>query len=250
MQPTQRFSNRADNYARFRPGYPAAVVETLRSDAAWKRGGRVADIGAGTGISSELFLRHGYEVTAVEPNAAMRAKAEAWLGANAQFRAVTGTAEETGLPDQSFDGVICAQAFHWFRAEEAGREFRRILRPGGVIAVMWNLRRSDASPFMAGLDALLLRHCPDYAGQVVQETQRSVASVMALGDAVQPRELPWVDPLDRDTMVGRLLSASYVPLEGEPGHEPLLAGVHCLFDREARDGLVDMVYDTKLYWTL
>lgn len=250
MQPAERFTNRADNYARFRPGYPEAVVETLRSEAPLPAGARIADIGAGTGISSELLVRHGYWVTAVEPNAAMRTKAVAWLGADARFRAVAGTAEDTGLPAASFDGVVCAQAFHWFRAEEARREFRRILRPGGVIAVMWNLRRSDDSPFMAGLEALLMAHCPDYAGLVVQETQRSVESVMALGHSVRTRVLPWVDTLDRETFMGRLLSASYVPLGGAPGHDAVIAGANALFDRCARNGRVDMLYDTRLYWTL
>lgn len=249
MQPTERFSNRADRYARYRPGYPEAVVEILAVEAGLPAGGTIVDIGAGTGISSELFLRHGYAVTAVEPNSAMRAKAEEWLGANPHFHAVAGTAEETGLPSQSADCVLCAQAFHWFRAEEAKREFRRLLKPGGVVAVMWNLRNSEASPFMAGLEALLMRYCPDYADRVHQETRQAVAGVTALGDAVKARELPWVDLLDHETLLGRLLSASYVPLEGHPNHAPLLADLNALFTEHARDGRIDMVYDTKLYWT-
>lgn len=250
MQSTERFSNRAEHYARCRPGYPEAVVETLAAEAGLRPGAAIVDIGAGTGISSELFLRHGYSVTAVEPNAAMRAKAVERLGANPQFRAMSGTAEETGLPSQSADCVLCAQAFHWFRAEEAKREFRRLLKPRGVIAVMWNLRNSNFSPFMAGLEALLMRYCPDYADRVHQETRQAIAGVRALGDAVNAREFSWVDPLDHETLMGRLLSASYVPLEGHPNHAPLLADLNVLFAEQARDGRIDMVYDTKLYWTL
>ncbi|MEO8658961.1 MAG: class I SAM-dependent methyltransferase [Bryobacteraceae bacterium] len=145
MNPTERFSSRADAYARFRPTYPEEVVDLLETEAGLRPSALVADIGAGTGLSSALFLRRGYQVTAVEPNAEMRAKAVASLGAEARFSAVSGTAEATGLPSESVDCVLCAQAFHWFRLEQTKAEMYRILKPGGIIAVMWNLRRPDAS---------------------------------------------------------------------------------------------------------
>jgi len=108
MKPTERFSNRADEYARWRPSYPSEAVDAMGVAP----GALVADIGAGTGISSELFLRRGCRVVAVEPNAAMRDKAEQALAAYSDFRTASGTAEATGLQDESVDAVFCAQAFH------------------------------------------------------------------------------------------------------------------------------------------
>lgn len=246
--PTQRFSSRAGYYARYRPGYPDLVVNTLEAEGGLSPGGVIADVGAGTGISSALFLHRGYTVIAVEPNADMRAKAVAALHSSPDFRAVPGTAEETGLPSHSVDCVLCAQAFHWFRREEAIAEFRRILRHDGLIAVMWNLRRRDASPFMEGLEALLHAWCANYSEHVFRDTQEAVANVQTLSPHVQGRVFEWTDPLDRDSLLGRMLSASYVPLEGE-AHRAVIDGLNRLFDEHQSGGRVEMAYDTRLYWT-
>ena len=247
MEPTERFSSRAGHYARYRPGYPEAVVDTLEAQAGLRPGNMVADIGAGTGISSALFLRRGYAVTAVEPNDEMRARAAAALGANPAFRAVAGTAERTGLPAAAVDCVLCAQALHWFRLPEASMEFRRILRPGGLIAVMWNLRKRAASAFMEGLETLLYAHCPTYAEQVFKDTQKAVVNVRTLSAEVNAGVFEWVDPLDREVLLGRMLSASYVPLEGE-ANRAVVEGLVRLFEQQQQGGRVEMVYETKLFW--
>src|SRR5438309_4282171 len=131
---TKRFGNRVENYVKFRPGYPPELLsflgEAIGLTAAWA----VADVGAGTGISAEIFLRHGNEVWGVEPNAAMRAAAERGLTEWPKFHGVAGTAEQTGLPDGSVELVTAFQAFHWFDPGTARREFARILKPGGWTA--------------------------------------------------------------------------------------------------------------------
>src|SRR5262245_25422865 len=110
---TTRFTNRVADYVRYRPGYPDGVVETLRADAALSAASIVADVGAGTGISTGLFLRCGCTVFAVEPNAAMRAAAETRWSSDSGFHSVAGTAEATTLSTASIDLVAAGQAFHW-----------------------------------------------------------------------------------------------------------------------------------------
>ncbi|KAG1392134.1 hypothetical protein G6F59_014687 [Rhizopus arrhizus] len=148
---TERFSSRVADYVRYRPDYPPALLQWLHHPMGVSHQAQVADIGAGTGISSRLFLATGHPVVAVEPNAAMRGAAEAWLAPQyPQFRAVDGRAEATGLDDASIDLVSVAQAFHWFDTVAVRAEWQRILRPGGQALIYWNSRLLDASPFLRG----------------------------------------------------------------------------------------------------
>jgi SAM-dependent methyltransferase len=249
MKPTERFSSRAEAYARFRPTYPQKVVDVLEAEAGLWPGASIADIGAGTGLSSALFLRRGYQVTAVEPNAEMRAKAVASLGAEPRFSAVSGTAEATGLASQSVDCVLCAQAFHWFRLAETKAEMYRILKSGGVIAVMWNLRRPDTSEFLHELEAALLRYCPAYADRILQEHDVAQANALALAPEVHLHHTFWEQEMDRAALIGRMESASCVPQLEEPNHDEFFATVNGLVDRHAdANGMVRLLYDTRLYW--
>src|ERR1700677_366465 len=142
MNPTERFSNRVENYRRYRPGYPQAVIDLIRAAAQLEPGDDVADIGSGTGILTRLLLLAEWTVHAVEPNAAMRDAAEADLDMYLpRFHSVDARAEKTGLPDASIDAITCAQAFHWFEREAVHKEFNRILRPHGWTFVIWNERK-------------------------------------------------------------------------------------------------------------
>ena len=245
MKPTERFSDRADDYAKWRPSYPPEVVDTM----GLAPGALVADIGAGTGISSELFLRRGYRVVAVEPNAAMREKAERALTAYPDFRATTGTAEATGFQDESVDAVFCAQAFHWFDAKRARDEFLRIVKPSSVIGICWNDRRRDGSAFLHGLESLFMRHSADYRERI---HPRTVAAMASVERTFAPRRvdvaiLPNAQTFDWDGLLGRVRSASYVPLEGCPEHETFFDGLRALFDAESTGGFVRIEYECRLY---
>src|SRR4028119_2421500 len=121
--PTKRFTDRVANYVAYRPKYPAEVLEFMRAELSLSPSSIIADVGAGTGILTEMFLRNGNTVFAVEPNEAMRAAAENLLGACPKFRGVAGTAEATTLAVRSVDFITAAQAFHWFDAEHTRREF-------------------------------------------------------------------------------------------------------------------------------
>ena len=246
LRNTERFSDRVADYVRYRPDYPAALLDWLRREhgvtAAWK----VADVGAGTGISSKLFLDAGHEVTAVEPNTPMREAAVAWLGGNPRFRAVDGRADATGLADAGVDLVTVAQAFHWFDPESARREFARMLRPGGLAAIFWNSRRLTGTPFLEGYEALLQRYGTDYT---------SVAERYADDDRMRAwfgagwrgtARFEHRQSLDFDALRGRLMSSSYAPKEGHPQHEPMIAALRGLFERCQQDGHISFDYDTRI----
>jgi SAM-dependent methyltransferase len=163
MNSVSRFSSRVENYAKYRPGYPAGVLEILNSKCGLTRESVIADVGSGTGLLSEVFLRNGNTVLGIEPNELMRITAESLLQGFEHFRSLAGTAEKTTLPESSVDFVTAGQAFHWFDAEVAKLEFARILKPDGWVVLIWNARRVGSTPFLREYEALLLRYSADYA---------------------------------------------------------------------------------------
>jgi len=245
--PTERFGDRVDDYVRYRPGYPAALIDHLRERGWLPAGSVVADIGAGTGISSALFLDAGCDVYAVEPNAPMRAAAQRTLGEREGFHAVDGRAERTTLPDASVELIAAGTAFHWFERLATHAEFARVLRPGGHVALFWNLR-ARATGFMHDYEAVLLAHCPGYAeaDSSRRADEHSVREFFGTG-FLEKATFANAQRFPFDGLLGRVLSSSYAPKPGDPAHEPLRAALRELFERHAIDGHVTLTYDTVLY---
>ncbi len=245
-RPTERFTARVDAYMRYRPGYPDAVIETLAAEAGLTQRAVVADVGCGTGISSALFLHNGNRVYGIEPNAAMREAATAQLQAYQAFTPIDGSAEATTLADAAVDYVVAGQALHWFRLEETRDEFARILRPGGWIALFWNLRNVEASPFMEGYETLLKRYSPDY--ERVHRTRLDDADYGALFGSGGYQARSFANPylLDFTAVMGRTASSSYAPTVDDPAHGQLEAELKALFDAHAVDGVVRFEYATEL----
>jgi SAM-dependent methyltransferase len=247
LHSTARFSDRVDDYVRYRPDYPPALLEWLQREQGIDADWRVADVGAGTGISSKMFLDAGYRVTAVEPNAPMRAAAERWLQAYEKFDAVDGNADATGLSDASVDLVTVAQAFHWFDEEATRREFARILRPRGLVAIWWNSRRLTGTRFLEGYEALLQTFGTDYTS--VAERYADDARMrdwFGTGFRGSAR-FEHAKRLDFEALRGRLMSSSYAPQASHPRHEPMLRALRELFDTCAVDGTVSFDYDTRIF---
>ena len=242
----ERFTGRAGYYVRGRPGYPEALFDRLLERTGLAAGAVVADLGAGTGIASEPLLRRGLRVAAVEPNAAMRAAAVERLGAAAGFRATAGTAEATGLGPASVDLALAAQAFHWFDPDRARRELRRITRPPHRAALIWNARRATGAPFLEQYETLLVRFGTDYAqvGHRGIGTERIAAF---FGGRFEHHRFDNAQLLDREGLQARLLSSSYVPARGAPGHDEMLAELERIFLRHQRDGRVRIDYDVDLF---
>lgn len=245
--PTGRFSDRAGDYARSRPGYPPELLAWLRADHGVERSWVVADVGAGTGISARLFLEAGHAVLAVEPNAAMRAEAEAALGGHPGFRSVAASAEATGLPDAGVDLVVAAQAFHWFDRAAVRREWARILRPGGLALLVWNARRAGGTPFLEGYERLLRAHSREYLR--VAELWPDAAEVARWfgGGLRGSRAFENRQPLDLAGLRGRLLSSSYAPPPGDPAFAPMMEELRRLFEASAEGGRVALEYETRAY---
>jgi ubiquinone/menaquinone biosynthesis C-methylase UbiE len=251
--PKERFSSRVEAYVRNRPSYPIEAIRWLESNGYCAPGAAVADVGSGTGISTALFLKNGYSVAGVEPNAAMRQAAERWLTETLnpadlrRFRSVDGAAEATTLPDHSVELVIAAQAFHWFDRPAAKREFFRILKPAGAVALIWNSRELAGTSFAEGYEALLNEFCLDY--NVVRHDQIMAQEIhdFFAPAPTQSATFPSHQQFDYAGLEGRLLSSSYAPPAEHLRHSPMLASLRSLFDRCQRDGTVVTNYRTEVH---
>ena len=244
---TQRFSNRVDDYVRYRPDYPAEIIAWLRDTAGVTSAWQVADIGAGTGISSKLFLDAGHSVTAVEPNAPMQAAARHWLGGYKRFHAIDGRAEATNLADTSVKLISVAQAFHWFDAAAVRSEWKRILHPDGLAIIYWNSRRLTGSRFLESYEQLLRQFGTDYASVAERYPDADAMKHWFGTGLVATHRLDHRQSFDFEGLRGRLLSSSYAPAAGQQNHEPMLAALRKLFDATAENGLVHFEYDTRVY---
>ncbi|WP_438446092.1 class I SAM-dependent methyltransferase [Gorillibacterium sp. sgz5001074] len=248
MDSKERFSSRVETYVKYRPAYPEEALDFLYRTVGLRPGAEVADVGAGTGIFSRLLLERGSRVWAVEPNKDMREAAVAALGGAPEFHAIPGSAEATGLGDRSVDHVVCAQSFHWFDRTAALAEFRRILRPGGRVALIWNSRQTAGTSFREGYERLLQTYCTGYEQvghkSITQETLRSFFRNGGPGLS----DYPFCQLLDFESLKGRLLSSSYCPLPGQPNYEPLMEELRELFDANQEDGRISFDYRTEIYW--
>ena len=247
MHATERFSSRVEHYVRYRPSYPRAAIDLLKTRCGLSAAAVVADIGSGTGILTELLLASGAQVIGVEPNDAMRAAAEARLGARARFRSVKGTAEATTLPPASIDLLVAGQAFHWFEVDQARREALRLLRSAGFAALLWNERPPEATAFLADYEALLLRHAAEY-GQITARRADEASMRAFFGGAMELETFPNRQSFDFEGLKGRLMSSSYAPEPGHPQHEPMMAGLRELFGRHQHRGQVVFPYRTLVYF--
>jgi SAM-dependent methyltransferase len=247
-RPTERFSSRVDNYARYRPSYPPPAIELLRERCGLIPGAVVADLGSGTGILTELLLKSGAEVFAVEPNDPMRAAAEAQLGHHPRFRSIKGSAESTTLASGSVDLLVAGQAFHWFDPQRARLEALRVLRPGAWAALLWNERPTEATPFLADYEALLRRHAPEYTR--ITASRAEVGTMREfLGTQMEVRTFANQQVFDFEGLQGRLMSSSYAPEPGSPDYEPMIALLREVFARHERDGSLIMPYSTLVYFS-
>lgn len=244
--PLARFSSRVDNYIKHRPSYPAELLDFLKSDCGLTAGSIIADVGSGTGILSELFLRNGNTVFGVEPNLAMRQAAERLLKAFPNFISRDAAAEATSLQSASVDFITAGQAFHWFDRSRAKAEFARILKPGGWVVLVWNERRLDSTAFLREYENLLLRYGTDYEKVRHERVGDEIGQFFA-PNAFRLQSFENVQHFDFEALQGRTRSASYTPEPGNPNFEPMLQELEALFNKHQDGGKVSFEYDTRVY---
>ena len=247
VKPVDRFSNRVENYVKYRPGYPTEVITLLQTECGLIPSSIIADIGSGTGKLSELFLENGNRVIAVEPNEAMRVAGERLLKDRSNFVSVDGKSEDTTLDAASVDFITAGQAFHWFEPKATRLEFARILKPGGWVALIWNDRKLDATPFLEDYEKLMLNFGTDY-----QEV-RNDKDISGIARFFEPatylfKSFPNRQLFDLEGLKGRVLSSSYTPQPTSPKFEPMMKEIELIFSRNERGGFVSFDYDTKVFY--
>lgn len=248
LKPTERFSDRVENYIKYRPSYPVDLVTDIASRCQLHQQSAIADIGSGTGKLAEVFLRQGYSVTGVEPNREMRQAAEQLLSANRVFTSVKGTAEDSCLTDDSVDLIVAGQAFHWFDQESARKEFDRVMKPGGNIALIWNERAVD-QPFQRDYDAMLSQYCEEYD----LSNHRNISDV-DIQRFCAPQEVTkliyaYHQNFDLTGFLGRMFSSSYTPVVGTSAYATLRSAATELFEQYQCNGVLDFEYATHVYLT-
>ncbi|MDQ1474057.1 MAG: hypothetical protein QOJ99_5537 [Bryobacterales bacterium] len=244
---TTRFSKRVNNYIRFRPGYPPALVDLLAREAGLNAESTIADIGAGTGLLSTAFLKAGYSVIGIEPNREMRQAGDTLLAAHPHYRSIDATAEATSLPDHSIDLAVAGQAFHWFQVEDARREWTRILKPGGMAALIWN-ERHIASPFMREVEDLIDTYATELDKDgFIREGGRSRIDLFFAPSPFRVDEFPNTQEFELEGLLGRVASCSYVPDEADPHYSGMSAALAGIFNRYQHNGHVKFEYRTRIY---
>ncbi len=245
--PTTRFSNRVADYVRHRPGYPLEVLACLVTEFGLNSHHVVADVGSGTGILTEMLLRAGRTVYAIEPNRDMRAAAEESLSRFPGFHSLDGSAEDTSLPNASVDWITAAQAFHWFDVDRARAEAVRILRPGGRVALLWNNRRED-TPMLREYEALLQEFGIDYA-RIKHQNAEADGRIPRFfgGREFALRSFRNAQSCDFDSLKGRTLSASYMPAVDHTRYPAMIEALRSLYDAHQEKDSIRIDYETRMY---
>jgi ubiquinone/menaquinone biosynthesis C-methylase UbiE len=245
--PTERFSSRVQDYVRYRPSYPKQVMDVLQKECGLTTDHVVADIASGTGFFTRLLLENGNRVFGIEPNSDMRRAGEEYLSAYPKFHGIEATAEATTLPDHSIDIITSAQAAHWFKREQTLQEFQRILRPERFVVILFNDRLVKGDAFADDYEKIVIKYGTDYTA--IQRLGKIFEGHEFFAPyQCEKRTLPNHQDFDYEALEGRLLSSSYAPQRGDPGHEPMLAELRQIFEKHQHEGIVRMHYDTNVYF--
>ncbi|HUQ11736.1 MAG TPA: methyltransferase domain-containing protein [Steroidobacteraceae bacterium] len=248
LHPTaaQGYGQGANIYARGRPDFPPQALEWLRQDLGIGPGSITLELGAGTGKFTRLLAKTGTDVIAVEPVAAMLAQLSAEMPG---IRALRASAQSLPLADASVDCAICAQSFHWFATAAAVAEIRRVLRPGGALGLIWNVRVQSVS-WVSELTRLIDRHEGD-APRYDDGEWRKEFPAPGFG-VMRERSLPHLHTGSAEqVIVDRMASVSFIAALPETEKRVLLDQVRALIDRTpelAGQSAVSMPYETRMYW--
>jgi ubiquinone/menaquinone biosynthesis C-methylase UbiE len=242
-----RFSDRVDNYKKYRPNYPLEVISFIHKNCQVTPSWAIADVGSGTGISSR-FLIEGFQcsVYAVEPNEKMRTDAENSSNGNSLFRSVNGSSDATTLADESVNMVTAFQAFHWFDRDKARKEFIRILKDPKYILFVWNDRKTTGSDFLEGYEAIS-QNLPEY--QNVNHRNISIEDLCKFigNKEIKTAQFSNAQKLDLEGLKGRFFSSSYTPAFGTEAYQKQIKNLEKLFLKTNENGRIEFKYVTEVY---
>jgi SAM-dependent methyltransferase len=245
LDPTGRFSTRAELYRDSRPHYPVEILLVLQQQCGLTAGSLIADVGAGTGLLAEIFLENGNSVIAVEPNAAMRSPLTGLQLRYPRLIPLAGTAEALPLGDRSVDFITAGTAFHWFDLEAIREEFPRVLKPDGWVVIVVNDRRLGPETFLMEYEQLMLRFGGDYPEVKKRHDPMREEEFFAPGGC-RTLVLENRQKMDLAALEGRILSSSFMPLPGNPAYPELHAEIAGLFERHQQGGYVEVIYDCRV----
>ncbi|WEK37838.1 MAG: class I SAM-dependent methyltransferase [Candidatus Pseudobacter hemicellulosilyticus] len=243
--PASRFSNRAENYARFRPGYTDELFQFIEETVGLSAESRIVDIGSGTGLFAEPLLKRGFKVVCIEPNKDMRRVGEERLKKYPSFTSINSTAEDTGLSPHGVDLITIAQTFHWLDTTATRQECERILQSEGQVLLAWNRQRNQ-TVFEKKYTALRNRYRIGDEGPV----QIDPVEIKRFFTPLEPQVKLFSNEqlLDFEGLKGQLLSKSYIPLPGHDSYDDMISELIQLFVADNVNGLVRIEYETLLYW--
>jgi ubiquinone/menaquinone biosynthesis C-methylase UbiE len=249
LSPTQRFSNRVNNYIKYRPGYPEGIIKYLKTKNVLKSDSIIADIGSGTGKLTEIFLKNGNLVYGIEPNKEMRKGGEKFLKKYKYFISIDGTAENTKISSNSINIVTAGQAFHWFDLKKTKNEFKRILKKDGYVVLVWNGRVIDTSKaysLMKDYEKILLEFGTDY--QKVRQTAINKKTFKRFfKEKYEVKKFPNHEIFDFKGLKGRLLSSSYIPIVQGKRYNLMIKNLKSIFNKYERNGIIKFDYICEVY---
>jgi ubiquinone/menaquinone biosynthesis C-methylase UbiE len=249
QDPKKRFSSRVERYIKYRPSYPQDILEFLKKKEILSTKSIIADIGSGTGILSELFLKEGNKVYGVEPNSDMRNAGERLLSKYSNFISLEGSAEDTKLDENSIDIITAGQAFHWFHLERAREEFIRILKPKGWVILIWNCRKKLTNSFLKEYEKFLLKYGTDY--KAIEKSKLDFNKFFKRDKKEIKHNRFTFDNyqiFDYKGLEGRLLSTSYIPLSDHPNYKEMIKDLKLLFEKFQKNGCIKFEYDTEVIY--
>jgi len=246
LKPINRFSNRVKNYVKYRPHYPVEIIKYLKDRRILWDDFVVADIGSGTGILTELFLKNGNIVYGVEPNNEMRKAGERYLKKYSNFISINGSAELTNLKKNSIDLITAGQAFHWFELRKTKKEFKRILRTNGYAVLIWNTKYASTT-FLKAYHKLIRKYGTDYE-KVRHEAVGKEILLKFYGKRYNLKRFSNKQTLNYKSLKGRLLSSSYIPLPPHPEYKEMIAELERIFANNHKNNEVLFEYKTNVYW--
>ena len=246
MNHTSRFSGKANDYSKFRPKYPKGFEDLLLNKIHLSSDKTVADIGSGTGISSEFLVKNGNTVFGVEPNAEMRKIAEQTFSKHKNFVSKDATAEKTTLDDESIDLIFAGTAFHWFDAKKTKVEFDRILKKQGNIVIAW-ISRDLQDQMQREIENVYDKFQPEIVEVENQKNEKQIAEFF-FPKSVNYECFPEIYRLNQEQFLGRLSSSSYYLPQTDKNYSAMNDDMISIFDKFENGGMVKFKYNTEVYW--